>query len=882
MSVKKTVRPKLASRSLVLPDATVKTRAKRATTKKPTTLDRARAEAATRIVQNIFAETGITPEKISIRSTLSPSRAKNSDVPLRETKSKRKPTTRTKTTAPAPATTNDAVAIPSNVGERLLSKATALREWYQGRFPYKVGVVCTVAGLLFTALGGLSLVPFVQAVYPDWNSFQTVIVCQTRHCPQEATVSSHSARRESSDSKDKGVNDQIETKSEQVPSPALSFLTKPPAVLSATSSVIIRAEYVSDLVAVAESRTTGLEYPLLLVGQPAGPDHTFAIDPAQLLSGDYDIRVRAVALKDAKVVLMTGPRFRLKPADSSPTVIVKEPISTTASTDVSTSTAPLARPEVSNETPSVDDDRDLVVNPPALAPEVVVPTSTRLSESPALTYSRPAPGIIALSIRATAAQAVEVYAQRLNATAPIWLGSARRVDDAEWLLRYDTKTLPNGAYVVIASAKSPRGSHESARVPLFVENSREDLSGTSTSSETRAVVEVTKALEQIDAAGAELPNRQAYTETLTPDSNSTSGRASSDSTPLLPGREEARPVVAPLPLPATPEPLRPAIRASFTKHADTLNDLFARYASAVQTNDPALRALIEDELTKKRTRLVEDAVTSSDNEVTASDFDLSLRNEFSRLQERVETFENLLRDRSAQQSTVDLDADGISDYDEVTLYGTDPNSFDTDNDGVSDGAELMRGFDPRSSVEEAVLTYTSPKEFGIIRDDVLTIAAVTPVIETDEQRGTPLVQAEISGTAIPNSFVTLFIFSSPTVVTVKTAADGSFVYRFDKELTDGTHDVYVAVTDNTGDIIAKSNPFSFVKEAAAFTVVDTTTAELVASSDPEASVSVTQLYRVIMAMVVLTFGLILLIFGIAMRRQAPVTKATDTAIKAHA
>jgi uncharacterized protein YkwD len=42
----------------------------------------------------------------------------------------------------------------------------------------------------------------------------------------------------------------------------------------------------------------------------------------------------------------------------------------------------------------------------------------------------------------------------------------------------------------------------------------------------------------------------------------------------------------------------------------------------------------------------------------------------------------------------DSDGDGLLDDDETNFYGTDPNAFDTDGDGVGDGQEVFNGTDP--------------------------------------------------------------------------------------------------------------------------------------------------------------------------------------------
>jgi len=48
----------------------------------------------------------------------------------------------------------------------------------------------------------------------------------------------------------------------------------------------------------------------------------------------------------------------------------------------------------------------------------------------------------------------------------------------------------------------------------------------------------------------------------------------------------------------------------------------------------------------------------------------------------------------------DSDGDGISDYDEVTVYFTDPFSNDTDNGGVPDNVEIENGNDPLDRTDD--------------------------------------------------------------------------------------------------------------------------------------------------------------------------------------
>lgn len=178
--------------------------------------------------------------------------------------------------------------------------------------------------------------------------------------------------------------------------------------------------------------------------------------------------------------------------------------------------------------------------------------------------------------------------------------------------------------------------------------------------------------------------------------------------------------------------------------------------------------------------------------------------------------------RTLKETNKDSDKDGVSDYDEVNIYGTDPFSADSDSDGYVDGAEILIGFDPLSKSLDALIEYENPKEVGVLEDDIFSVGKIE-VVETIIVKNVNTEKEVVSkilfeGRALPNAFITLYIFSNPTIVTVKTNKDGNWEYTLDKELEDGKHEIYVAMTDSKGSILAKSSPIPFVKQASAVTV----------------------------------------------------------------
>lgn len=177
---------------------------------------------------------------------------------------------------------------------------------------------------------------------------------------------------------------------------------------------------------------------------------------------------------------------------------------------------------------------------------------------------------------------------------------------------------------------------------------------------------------------------------------------------------------------------------------------------------------------------------------------------------------------------IDTDQDGLPDDIEKRI-GTNPNDKDTDKDGYTDGVEFNNKYNPLGAGK--LKQFLAPIDQAIAENKILgqpktegrrvNHLSVAKVDNSAKQKAGDDYY-EFSGKAKANSVITLYIYSDlPIVVTVKTDEYGNWKYNFSQPLTDGIHEVYVAVNDNTGKVVEKSNPLSFfVKEAKAVSVND--------------------------------------------------------------
>lgn len=219
-----------------------------------------------------------------------------------------------------------------------------------------------------------------------------------------------------------------------------------------------------------------------------------------------------------------------------------------------------------------------------------------------------------------------------------------------------------------------------------------------------------------------------------------------------------------------------------------------------------------------------------------------------------ETFIDILKDS---------DDDGISDQEELKIK-TDPFNADSDSDGYLDGIEREAGFNPLDSSLADKIVYEYPEKTKAPISENYKISRIEMIDIGKDKKG-----LKIEGKGLPNTFVTIYIYSQPLVLITKVDSNGNFTYILDKPIEEGAHRIYVAITDNKGTIQERSNVFNFLK-------TPTMIAAIIPSEIPEQVISPTQnLYKIYSFFVIsfIVLGLIasLIIIDLLIRKKRKIS-----------
>lgn len=558
--------------------------------------------------------------------------------------------------------------------------------------------------------------------------------------------------------------------------------------------------------------------------------YSYELPVESLEVSDYKLKVVAKGLANFGEHVFTAATFRVAPSGVASSA-TENPEEVEAGTEV--------EPVITTKTltEDVDDEVTVAVKPETVkAEDFSVFLSKTIFESSGLVYLQVPVGV----------EGISVYTQKVNSFTPTLIGRASK-DLGTWRFFLNVANMPNGKYdLIIRGMKS--GIPVESR-PKRIEINKPALKTDYLLNKAPASIEPPKDSTSDSSSNNEVatPETRTFTEPTT-----------------LP-RDFSELSLAPVGQEVTGAEPEKIVTEFLRNRKSSLEILLRNYSAAMQSGDKIAITLAKEALANEKKTIIEANAGATDGVSREID------KRFASLQNRIEVFEDLRRNSNDGLTAIDSDEDGISDFDEKALFKTDPNNPDTDEDGVTDGIEIMRGYNPLNPVSEAVLMYESPKDsLGLTKSDDLLVSNVTPIVEvTGEESERKTVQARIVGRALPNMYVTLYVFSSPTIVTVRTDENGSFSYIFENELEDGTHEVYVAITDNAGEIIAQSNPFTFTKRAEAFT------AGLAASTvSDSAGAGDSSPYNVAIGLAILALGIILLMLGIGLRPQ-PATVTTE-------
>ena len=479
----------------------------------------------------------------------------------------------------------------------------------------------------------------------------------------------------------------------------------------------------------------------------------------------------------------------------------------------------------------------------------IVSSSTVSVESQIISLSlskqSPIAGYVELRFSTPIVDYIELYVLPKNGTTPFYIGNAQRISDNIWQFAWNTTQTPNGEYLLYGKAKNIYGFIESNKLPIYILN--EVLVDYTSEQEIKV-----NDFQEINTELIKISD-----ETQTDILNASTSLSTSPSIVYMESIDEFLSVNGNDFMIDDINTIRDILIA----YKESLDELNTVYARAIREDNASEIEKLKADIEKLKNDTIVKISSLMKNSEQINKVNSYLSKIAFELLEVTAKNESILKNRLGDAVLTDSDSDGISDYDEVNLYHTNPYSADTDGDGYIDSAEIELGYNPHDSNTEAHIIYESAKDSGIVRDDILYINSITTLSNTNipEKEIVKEPIALISGKGLPNSFVTLYIYSTPIIITVKTDETGSWSYIFDKEIEDGEHIIYIGVTDNSGKIIAKGNPLSFVKTAEAFTQTNQLDTDSFEKLSP--SLVNVNLLLLIGSLGVVALGLILILLG---------------------
>lgn len=467
---------------------------------------------------------------------------------------------------------------------------------------------------------------------------------------------------------------------------------------------------------------------------------------------------------------------------------------------------------------------------------------------------------------------VEFYCQLVGALSPIYLGRAQSKDKNLWEYSWNTNLTPNGEYQLFAKITNEYGEYESERLKIKIENEipKEPEKEEKLKKEHQ---EIKEEIEEIDKKVEEKKERI---------SQEISKKAK-------PGvvKEEAKGKVEELAekIRETRQAEEEIKKSKEKKRAqeEKLKELEKELGTLEKIPEPKLEAEIikkekearlevektEFQKTKERIETSKEELkkkTEGKEEIKKEIIEKVKPEEKEEISNRLKLLEKEIKEKEEikikkeEVLVKDSDGDDLSDEFEL-LIKTNPFNPDSDGDGFLDNIEYKLGYDPLEIGPADKIVYSDAKKAKPKKADIYYVERVSAILLPTDQWG-----IKIEGKGLPNSFVTIYIYSSPIVMVTKTDGNGNWNIVLDRPLADGAHEVYATVTNNHGGIEDRSEPFIFEKSGKRIVAIT------VSGLLTEKAVSPVHIYQfnfliLTISLIILAIGIALVIIGISAQRR---------------
>jgi len=426
-------------------------------------------------------------------------------------------------------------------------------------------------------------------------------------------------------------------------------------------------------------------------------------------------------------------------------------------------------------------------------------------------------------------ESIEIYLRPSSSLVPIFLDRAEKKDEETFLLLFDTTNFPNGNYLIFPKVITNLGEYQREEVAIEIKNEMIQKEGE----------ESEQIKKEVQESQHQLSEEESKAEKVV-----------EDTTKEIENNIEE--ILKEMPIKIEEEKFE--IDSEIKDFKNIIENEVAKEEKEEIIKKE--RENKKEEIVKKLIQPIEENIAKL--EPQKKENLVKKKEEIEkRIKEKLKETELKLaqiakaKKEISELSFKDSDQDYIPDWKELAL-GTDPLNPDTDQDGFLDGIEIKYVFDPKKPDPAQKMFFSDPRKSGKISEK-LSVEKV----EIFEGK------LKIIGKGIPKSFVYIYIYSSPIVAMAKINEKGYFEYILEKPLADGTHTIYVVLTNNQGKIEEKSPSFSFVKSGDKILRIT----ELEAKVVPSPSQSLLNLFLIFtIAIVIIAIGIAFIVIGMAIKK----------------